>query len=382
MIYLDNAATTFPKPEYVYKAVDEAQRILAVNAGRGTYQASRNAAALLTSVREKLALLVGCSFSERVVLSPSATIAMNQIIHGLQWSKLSNVYVTPFEHNAVIRVLKQISDRYGFEIRLLPFDGVTQKLNETEMQNQFALYHPDVVFVNHISNVTGVILPVQKIFESAKQYCAVTVLDASQSLGLISCDIRQMPVDFLVFAGHKNLYGHIGIGGFIQCSQIKLNPFLAGGTGSDSLNPDMPEELPQRYEAGSHDILSAASLNASLDWLRDVKQNHICQHKKELTSYLIDELRNIRQIMLYLPEDTGQHISIVSLTHKEYLPHELAEILDMDYDIAVRSGYHCAPYVHRLIGTEKGGTLRVSVGYFTEKSEIDKLVYALKELSS
>ncbi len=381
MLYLDNAATTFPKPECVYTAVDQAQRTLAVNAGRGTYRSARDADAMLHSVREKLASLVGCSFPERVILSPSATIAMNQVIHGLQWSKLSVVYVSPFEHNAVIRVLKQVSDQYGFEIRQIPFNGSTQELDETEMRNQFALYHPDVVFVNHISNVTGLILPVKTIFEAAKQYQAITVLDASQSLGLIPCDIRQMPVDFLVFAGHKNLYGHIGIGGLIQCGTKELQPFLAGGTGSESLNPDMPAALPQRYEAGSHDILSAASLNASLTWLEELGQEEMLRHKKELTSYLIQKLREIPKVKLYLPENLEQHISTVSLTHRDYLPNELAEILDMDFDIAVRSGYHCAPYVHHLIGTEKGGTLRVSVGYFTEPSDVDRLTDALKELS-
>lgn len=129
----------------------------------------------------------------------------------------------------------------------------------------FALKHPDAIFVNHISNVTGTILPVKKIFEAAKKYNAVTVFDASQSLGLLECEVHKMSANFIVFEGHKNLYGHIGAGGFICSGDVKLNTFIVGGTGSDSLNTNMPDKYPTKYEAGSHDILSIASLNASLD---------------------------------------------------------------------------------------------------------------------
>lgn len=381
MIYLDNAATTFPKPEIVYQAVDKIQKTLAVNAGRGSYHTAQKANDILNAVRKQIAELTFCSCPEKVILTPSATIAMNQIINGLSWSKYSNVYITPFEHNAVVRTLKSVSDKYGFEIIQLPFDGITHKLDEVKMLNMFAVKHPDAVFTTHISNVTGTIIPVNTIFHSAKKYHAVTILDASQSLGMLDCDVRNIPVDFLVFAGHKNLYGHIGTGGFICCSEIELKLFITGGTGSDSLNTDMPAEYPSRYEAGSHDIISVASLNAALEWLKSTNREAIFRHKKELTAYLIDKLNSIKSLKLYLPTDLNEHIAIVSFTHKEYLPSELAEILDMDFDIAVRSGYHCVPYVHQLIGTEKnGGTVRVSLGYFNTKEEINLLADALKEL--
>lgn len=381
MIYLDNAATTFPKPEEVYKAVEEIQRKNAVNAGRGTYTAARTAENIISSVRNKLAELTGCSYRDCVVLSPSATIAMNQVINGLSWRKDSKVYITPFEHNAVVRTIRRMADIYGFEIIVLPFNGKTHEINEQKMLNMFALKHPDVIFVNHISNVTGTILPAKKIFEAAKKYNAVTILDASQSLGLLECDVRIMPVDFIVFAGHKNLYSHIGAGGFICSGDIKLNTFITGGTGSDSLNTDMPDGCPAKYEAGSHDILSIASLNASLDWLISTGVDKIYLHKKELTDYMIEKLGKLQGINMYLPENSENHIAIVSFTHNEYLPNELAEILDMDFDIAVRSGYHCAPYVHGLIGTEKGGgTVRVSIGYFNTKNDIDRLVDAINEI--
>ncbi|MDE6833104.1 MAG: aminotransferase class V-fold PLP-dependent enzyme, partial [Ruminococcus sp.] len=363
MIYLDNAATTFPKPEEVYRAIEEIQRKNAVNAGRGTYTVARTAENIITSVRNKLAELTGCFYSDSVVISPSATIAMNQIINGISWHKDSKVYITPFEHNAVVRTIRHMADTYGFEIIMLPFDSITHEIDEQKMINMFAFKHPDAVFVNHISNVTGTILPVKKIFSTAKKYNAITVLDASQSLGLLECDIRKISVDFIVFAGHKNLYGHIGAGGFICGGNVKLNAFITGGTGSDSLNTDMPDDYPARYEAGSHNILSIASLDASLDWIMSTGIDNIYLHKKELTDYAIEKLGKLNGINMYLPENRRNHIAVVSFTHNEYLPNELADILDIDFDIAVRSGYHCAPYVHRLIGTEKcGGTVRVSIG--------------------
>lgn len=381
MIYLDNAATTFPKPETVYQTVDRIQRTTAVNAGRGSYSKARQASDLLTAVREKVARMVDSECPEHVVLTPSATLAMNQIIHGLHWLPRANVYVSPFEHNAVVRPLQQAAEKYGFEILILPFDGNTQGLNEIEMQNMFALHHPDAVFVNHVSNVTGAILPIKTIFEAAKRYNAVTVLDASQSLGLIECSVHKIPIDFLVFAGHKNLYGHIGIGGFVQCGNQKLLPFLAGGTGSNSLNAAMPDEMPYRYEPGSYNILAVASLNAALDWANELGRTAIYDHKRSMTQYLIEGLKKNKSIKLYLPQNEENHIATVSFTHIEYAPNEVAEILDLDFDIAVRSGYHCAPYIHELIGTKrKGGTVRVSTGFFNTKDDIDHLLKAIKSL--
>ena len=381
MIYLDNSATTFPKPECVYKAVDEAQRTLAVNAGRGTYKSARNAAAVIETARKKIALLTKCSDSRQVVFSPSATVAMNQIIGGLKWNEHMNVYVSPFEHNAVARPLKKMADKYGFKLMFLPFDGKTQKADIEKIRSMFALKNPDVVFVNHMSNVTGLVLPAEDIFEAAKKYNAVTVLDASQSMGLINIDISKMNADFTVFAGHKNLYGHFGIGGFITKGNVQLEIFLSGGTGSDSLNLDMPSDMPVRYEPASHNIIAAAALDACLSWLMGIGIDAMYKRKKELTDYAVHGLSTLKNIKLYVPEEIAKHISVISITHSEYSPSELAEILDADFDIAVRSGFHCAPFVHELIGTvDTHGTVRISIGHFNSESDIDVLISALREL--
>lgn len=380
MIYFDNAATTYPKPECVYTAVDECQRNFAVNAGRGTYKTAKQASKIIHSTRTTLAKLVNINNENNVILSPSATIAMNIVLNGLDYNSNTIVYITPFEHNSVARPLKRLSEIYGFDIEMLPFDGKTQKLDIKAMQNKFIIKHPNIVIVNHISNVTGNILPVNEIFNVSREYEAINILDASQSIGLIPIDLSSQEIDFLVFAGHKNLYGNLGTGGFVYNSNVKLKTFLTGGTGSDSLNLNMPEQLPDLYEPASHDIISISALNASLLWINDTNLKNIYTHKKELTDYAIQKLSELSSVTLYLPENKDNHIAIISLTHIDYRPEELADILDNDFDIAVRSGYHCAPYVHKLIGTEdNGGTLRISIGYFNTKNDVDLLINALSE---
>lgn len=381
MIYLDNAATTFPKPEIVYSTTDEVQRMCAVNAGRGSYKLARTAAGIIKDARCKLADLVKCKDENRTIFTPSSTIAMNQVLNGISYTSDTNVYISPFEHNAVVRPLYRLSKMYGFSINILPFNKDTQELNRQEMANQFVIKHPDVVVLNHVSNVTGLILPIEDVFRESKKYNAVNILDASQSLGMLSINIRNIFTDFLVFAGHKNLYSNIGVGGFIYNSDIELSSFITGGTGSDSLNPEMPISFPVRYESASQDILAIASLKASLNWIKEVGITSIYEHKKNLTEYAIKKLSAIKSIKLYLPEDTTKHIAVISLTHNLYRPEELASILDLDFDIAVRCGYHCAPYVHKLIDTEiTNGTVRISIGYFNTVTDINELVSALNEL--
>ena len=380
MIYLDNAATTFPKPEQVYDAVNKAQRQYAVNAGRGSYRTSRKANDVINETRELIADLVRCPDSKNVVLSPSATIALNQIINGLPYDNDTAVYVSPYEHNAVVRTLHRLSEIYGFTVRQLPVLSNTFEIDIDEMKNRFAVVHPDYVYVNHVSNVTGYILPYKTIFSESKKYNAVNILDTAQSLGVIDIAIDS-DIDFLAFAGHKNLYSNIGVGGFVYNSKIELKPFITGGTGSNSLDPEMPASLPGKYEAASPDIVAIASLNASLKWLRSVGIGEVYRYKKELTEYAVERLSKINKIQLLLPEQNEEHISVISFLHEDYTPNELAEILDMDFDIAVRSGYHCAPYVHKLISTEDTlGTVRVGLGYFNTKNDIDRLAEALTEL--
>lgn len=375
MIYLDNAATTFPKPQEVYENVDWVQRNMSVNVGRGSYKAAREAEEVVVDAKELLAKLVHISGMEDVFMTPSATIAANEIIGGLQWDNLKNVYVSPFEHNAVMRPLELMRKKYGFYIYELPFDGETQALKEDEMLRAFSNREPDYVFINHVSNVTGNILPIDIIGKEVRKHGGKVIVDGSQSVGLIDVDLSKEPIDYLIFAGHKNLYGSWGVGGFIKSCRDELKPYITGGTGSDSLNMDM-----RGYEAGSANIIAISSLRESLKWVMKTGISTIEAKKKELVSMMIDKLKEAG-VLLYLPGDLKNHTSVVSFNVSGYEPSEVGLILDQDFDIAVRTGYHCAPLIHRLIGTEMTkGTIRASIGFFNTKEDIEHLIAAIKEL--
>lgn len=380
MIYLDNAATTFPKPECVYDRVNIIQRTLSVNVGRGGYRAASEAMYIVDETRALLASFVGATDPDCIVFTPSATIAANEIIYGLEWDSYKTVYVTPFEHNAIARPLNKISEQYGAKIRLLPFDGQTQTLDIDALEQAFAMNPPDYVFLNHVSNVTGAIIPIKTIAEKAKKYSAVVVVDGSQSIGLLPINLIETDVDFLIFAGHKNLYSSWGIGGFITNTSYKLQPVLAGGTGSDSLNLKMDTTYPNGFELGSPNIIAIASLNESLKWLREVGINNIEEKKNILTQKLQTGLIKAGAIV-YLPSGEAKHTSVISFNVPGYEANEVGTILNEDFDIAVRTGFHCAPYIHELIGSlETHGTVRASVGYFNTEDDINALIAAVTDI--
>ena len=229
MIYLDNAATTYPKAEEVYLALDKANRELAFNAGRGAYVASQRVFDMITETRSLLADLVGAT-GEVVSFESSATEALNIIINGLDLSEGDTVYVSPFEHNAVIRPLYYLRKKKQIQIAILPFDKNTWDIDEEKMNDMFALKKPAAIFLSHVSNVTGYILPYEKVFSKAKQYKSINVLDCSQSLGVLNP--KKANIDFMVFAGHKSLYASFGVAGFMNLSNVHLNITKSGGTGS------------------------------------------------------------------------------------------------------------------------------------------------------
>lgn len=381
MIYLDNAATTFPKPEKVYDAVDYVQRNIAVNVGRGSYRVASEAMAIVDETRELMAQLVSAKNPNSIVFTPSATIAANEIIWGLQWDEYKTVYVSPFEHNAIARPLQKIKELFHVDIRLLPFDEKTLELKSDEMEHLFAAYPPDYVFINHVSNVTGTVLDVETIADCAKKYNAIVVVDGSQSVGLIKYNLSKSQIDYLIFAGHKNLYASWGIGGFIVNTDRLISPFISGGTGSDSLNLSMNPTVPIGFEAGSPNIIAISSLNASLKWLNEVGVDTISNQKDRLAARIIRALSDMNEIVLYPPQTTSKHTGVISFNIDGYTSDEVGSILSSDFDIAVRTGYHCAPYIHDLIGSkEYMGTIRVSLGAFNTEHDADALIEAVRSI--
>ena len=231
--------------------------------------------------------------------------------------------------------------------------------------------------MNHISNVTGAIIPIETITEISKQYDAIVIVDASQSAGLKPLNMKKSNIDSVVFAGHKNLYASWGIGGFVSAYTARLATVLAGGTGSDSLNLNMASDSPVGFEVGSANIIAISSLNASLKWLKTTGMSVISDKKAQLMERLIQGLRDIG-IKLYLPT---HHTSVLSFNVDGYSANDVGTILSEEYDVAVRTGYHCAPYIHDLIDShEYGGTVRVSVGYFNTEEDIDLLLDGIRSL--
>lgn len=381
-IYLDNAATTFPKPEAVWRAIDEANRNYAGNVGRGSYEITRKAGELLEETRTRIRDLAGAGEETEVILAPSATLACNQILGGLDWDRKDLVYLSPYEHNAIVRVLHILQKRYEFEIRELPIHKTTLELDIEKIRYQFSQRPPDVLCMTHVSNVTGYILPVEDVVSCIKRQNTTIIIDGSQSLGLVSTTFEEIGADYYIFAGHKTLYGPLGIGGFLCRRPNVLNPVFAGGTGTDSLNPEMPEELPGRYEPGSPNIPAAAGLCAALRELNAEKGKELCERERFLIRELERRLSVIPGVRLYLPIEEKRRSGICSFVIEGYQSEDVGMILDEDYGIAVRCGYQCAPLIHKYLKDEMyGGTIRVSVGQFNTTEEIERFAQAVEEIA-
>ena len=312
MIYLDNAATSFPRPEAVCAEMDRVNRTLSVNAGRGGYKAAREASEIIYDTKKKLAELFHCTGKADVVLTPSVTQAFNQVLNGLDISENTVVYITAYEHNAIARTMESIRQRTGCTVCIIPMEEKTLEIDLKKTEYLFHEKNPDIVISTVISNVTGYMLPVKDLFELAKQYHAITIADAAQAAGLIDIDLDEIKADIIGFAGHKTLCGPFGIGGFIIRKDVSLKCILTGGTGSDSLNLSMPQSAPGRYEAGSENIVAIAGLHAALEWL---SANQHMEHIKELTDYLVDGLSKNPDVTVFT---TNQQLGIVSFVVEGY----------------------------------------------------------------
>lgn len=398
LIYFDNAATTYPKPERVYEAMDKANRHLAVNAGRGSYRLAKKASSIIEETRKNILKIAGAEEVAEVVFTPSATLACNQVLGGIDWKKGDVVYVTPYEHNAVMRVLYLLQQQYEIEIEIeieeLAIEAETLRMDVKKIKYQFSKRPPSVVVMSHVSNVTGYIIPWQTIAEEAKQYEAVVVVDGSQGLGLVPVELRNTAVDFYIFAGHKTLYGPLGVGGYINHRGKVLKHLLAGGTGSDSLNLEMPDTT-AGYEPGSRNIVAIAGLLAVTEEIvaksegeQNLKVGQNLKLERELCCYLTERLRAISGVVLYPPIsmndlETEQKTGILAMNIEGYKAADVGVILDEDYNIAVRTGYHCAPLIHKYLKDEDyAGVVRISLGRFNTKEEIDYLVKAVEEIAA
>lgn len=367
LIYLDNAATTFPKPEIVYQQMDYFYRNYGGNAGRGANPLARKAAILVEETRSMLINWLGVADA---VFSPSATIALNTAILGARLRAGDIVYVSPFEHNSVLRPLAYLRRKVGIEVQKLPFDRQTLGCDLNATKELFQLDPPAMVCITQVSNVLGLILPVNEILTLARRANpnVITIVDGAQAAGLKPVDTSL--IDALIFSGHKSLYGPYGIAGIGFNTEWRPEPLFYGGTGTQSESVDMPTDRHSRFEAGSQNIVAIAGLNGALQWLNETGRDVINRHVDELTSELRQCLLDIPSVTVYLPQNLENHTSIVSFNIEGISPQAVENMLGSQ-NIAVRAGLHCSPWTHEWNRSmSQRGTVRVSVSVINSKLDI------------
>lgn len=378
MAYFDNAATTFPKPECMYDYMNQYYCNNGGSYGRGENEFSSSAKGLVEQTRLSIQRLLHCP-AKQIIFQPSATVSLNVIIQGVISNGATNIYISPFEHNAVTRVLHHYESEGIIKVHTLTVSkDLTFDLQRIKFQ--FDDVKPDFVIMSHASNVFGVITPFEQVFAMAKKYGAITLLDMAQTAGLIDADLGQDIVDFAVFAGHKTMYGPTGISGFVMNPSYKLKPVLFGGTGFDSANQDMPSALPERFEIGTMNSQAIAGLFSALKWIEETGVQVIYEREKENRKRLIELLTAYDFLKVIGDSPKAEYVGIVSCII-DGISSDTAGQLFAERRIAVRTGLHCAPLAHKFIGTFPAGTIRFSTGYFTTDDDFAELRQVLDDLS-
>jgi len=374
MHYFDNAATTFPKPEAVYQAMDTFLRTSAGNPGRGVHRMALAAHEVIDETRGLLAGLFGASDPARVVFAANTTDALNTAIHGLGLQPGDHVITSSMEHNSVVRPLVALAQR-GVDVTRVP----CEKDGTLDPARVFAAMGPAtrLVALTHASNVTGTILPIAEIGEGVRERDALFLVDAAQTAGVLPIDVQAMHIDLLAFPGHKELLGPPGTGGLIVGERARLTPMRQGGTGTRSQEEQQPNGFPEGFETGTLNSVGVAGLGAGVRFVIDTGLEQIRAHQKAVVGRLAEGLAAVPGLTLYGPRDAERQVGVVSVNLDGWEPTDLGVALDQDFDIAVRTGLHCAPLAHRTISTFPTGTVRLSPGYFTTLDDVDWVISAL-----
>lgn len=378
-IYLDNSATSHPKPAEVYSAVIHTLKDIGANPGRGGHKASLMASRIVFEARELIATFFNAERSSRIVFTSNATSALNIAIKGIL-NEGDEVITTPLEHNSVLRPLFSLKKTKGIEIKFIDCsqDGSFDPYDIEKLITK----KTKLVALNHSSNVIGTIAPVKEVFSICKKHKVYTLLDCAQTAGVIPIDVMDMNIDILATAGHKSLMGPQGTGILYVKEGINLKPLIEGGTGTQSSSVEQPVDMPESLESGTLNTPGIAGLKAGVEFIMKQGIKTIRDHEIKLNKMLIERLSDNKKIILYGPKNPEKISSPVSFNIKNLDCSEVGFILDEIYDIYVRVGLHCAPLVHKLIGTYPQGTVRISVGYYNTEDDIDAVVKAINEISA
>lgn len=377
-IYLDNAATSYPKPESVYAATLECMRNNGASPGRGNYAKAREADEVVYRTRKMLCRLLGAKRPGQIIFTCNATESLNMALKGYL-DRGDSVVTTAYEHNAMWRPLKNLEAERAVRIEQIP--GTPEGCMDVEWLHERLQRGVKLVAVSHGSNVIGCITPLKEVVRIAHEYDVPVLVDAAQTAGAYPIDVGGIPVDMLAFTGHKGLMGPTGTGGLYLREGMALRTFKEGGTGGMSSSPFQPDDPPDRYEAGTLNTSGLAGLHAAVMFLTELGIEHVRAHETALMQAMLDGFGSIPQLTYYGPRSAQDRLGLVSFNLEGRDPHKVAMKLDADYGIMVRSGLHCAPQAHRLLGTDGTGSVRVSLGYFNQHEDIERLIDALKEIA-
>ncbi|MDR3076617.1 MAG: aminotransferase class V-fold PLP-dependent enzyme [Synergistaceae bacterium] len=376
-IYFDNGATSNPKPESVYSAVLDYMRGNGASPGRGNYALARDADDLVYRTRKALCKLLGAKRPSEIIFTSNATESINMALKGYL-KRGDKVITTGYEHNAMWRPLKKLEEELDVKVELLPcsHEGRTDTSPLPDM-----LRGASLVAVAHGSNVAGCLSPLEEIVAAAHEAGVPVLADAAQTAGVYPINLSEIHIDMLAFTGHKGLMGPTGTGGLYLREGLELRTLKEGGTGGMSESPYPPNSPPDRYEAGTMNICGIAGLNAAVDFLLGVGVEQVRAHEIRLTETLINGLNTIPRAAYYGPRLASDRLGLVSFNLDGISANEVALKLDEDYGIMVRAGLHCAPQAHRVIGTERTGAVRASVGYFNTEEDVTCLIGALSQIA-
>jgi cysteine desulfurase/selenocysteine lyase len=380
MIFLDNAATSFPKPESVYVFMDKFYRRSGVNPGRSGYDLCMEAGELLDETRKLLTRFFNGTDSNRLCFSYNATDALNLIIFGML-QEGDHAVTTTIEHNSVLRPLYHLAKYCGVEVDYVPFDSAGF-VDPDEIRRRFRR-NTRLVVVNHGSNVIGTVQPIKDIGRYCREGQIPFAVDTSQTAGKVAIDVKNDNVDVVAFTGHKSLFGPTGIGGLYVGEGITIRHTRGGGTGVRSAERLHLEEYPYRLEYGTPNIMGAAGLHAGVSWILEKGLASVSAREMDLTALLRDGLRDIEGVVLYCQDDLVNHLSVLSFNIEGMEAADTGTILDVDHNIACRTGLHCAPLVHEQLGTAKiKGSVRFGIGPFNTEDDIRTAVKAVADVAA
>lgn len=377
-IYFDNAATTFPKPEEVYRKVDHILRNVGANPGRSGHRMALDANRIILDARDSIARLFNIEDSSRVVFTSNTTEALNVGIKGFLHSG-DHVITSSMEHNSVTRPIKAL-EKTGVACTKVKCSA--EGLLDPDDVKRAIRPNTRLIAITHASNVTGTINPVREIGELARESGIRLLLDAAQTAGMLPIDVEKDNIDMLACPGHKGLFGLQGTGFLYMAPDVRLEPVKEGGTGGNSEMDTMPDTLPERFEAGTMNTPGIGGLGEGVEFILREGIEKIRRHEILLTERLIRGLQDIGRVVVYGPRDAVRQMSVISFGINGKDPSDVGFVLDSSFGIMARVGLHCAPDAHRTIGTFPQGTVRISPGYFSTVEEVDIVIDAIKKIAS